>query len=258
MDGSIAIHPQLDGVSYALSFDPETGHGSFQPTPSAEALDRFYNGAFTRSATPPTPESEYRPALLDEFRWVLGQVEQYGLTGRLRFHDNGCGFGAGVWAMQQLGHNASGNEINRDWVERANPHCQGRLLTGSIEAVQPNLDPIDMMFCAHVLEHLADPMAALRAMAAALQPGGLLWMGLPNAASYQARRYGVEVTPAYDFPMHLQLFTPLSLLDHVARAGLEPLFLETRALMEPEGGPPLPLRLKAMEGNELFIIARKP
>lgn len=254
------IVERYEGRDYALKLDAVTGHGSYCPVPSPDVLERYYNGGFTMGATAPTPASEFRPELKDVMQGVVNHVVHYGMTPKFRFHDVGCGFGAGVWGMQQIGQDASGNEMNREWIETANPHCKHSLFYGSLEAVERMLPAMDVFFCSHVLEHLPDPQTTIDTMARKLRKGGMAYLIMPNGASYMAKKFGVKSTKAYSFPMHLQLFTPQSLADMVKRAGLEILEANTRAFDEGEKRPdlkPIAERLKDNEGGELFILARK-
>jgi hypothetical protein len=67
----------------------------------------------------------------------------------------------------------------------------------------------------HVLEHLPDPRAGVRYAASLLDPGGSLVLQVPNAASFQARLFGIRWY-GLDVPRHLLNFTP-SALERVLR-----------------------------------------
>jgi hypothetical protein len=62
----------------------------------------------------------------------------------------------------------------------------------------------------HVLEHLDEPGRALRRAASWLEPEGLLLVGVPNAASLQAR-IGGPGWLHWDAPRHRVHFTPAGL-----------------------------------------------
>lgn len=84
----------------------------------------------------------------------------------------------------------------------------------------------DVVVCADVLEHLAEPAAALASAARLCRAGGAVVISVPNVAYWQARlrllrgvwRY--EPTGLFDSG-HLRFLTRDTLLELVARCGLE-------------------------------------
>jgi SAM-dependent methyltransferase len=78
---------------------------------------------------------------------------------------------------------------------------------------------------ADVIEHLVDPGAALDRIAAALAPGGVLLLVLPDAGSRLARAMGRRWWSV--LPTHVQYFTRRSLATLLGRHGFEVLELGT-------------------------------
>ena len=86
-------------------------------------------------------------------------------------------------------------------------------------------DSFDVVVCADVLEHLAEPAAALASVAAFCRPGGVVVISVPNVAYWQARlrllrgvwRY--EPSGLFD-DGHLRFLTRDTLVDLVTGAGL--------------------------------------
>jgi 2-polyprenyl-3-methyl-5-hydroxy-6-metoxy-1,4-benzoquinol methylase len=72
----------------------------------------------------------------------------------------------------------------------------------------------------HVLEHIADPSACLKELAAALRPGGSIVLAVPNFDSWSARALG-EHWGGLGLPHHLYHFTERSLRLLGARVGLK-------------------------------------
>ncbi|MFL5896123.1 MAG: class I SAM-dependent methyltransferase, partial [Thermoleophilaceae bacterium] len=72
----------------------------------------------------------------------------------------------------------------------------------------------------HVLEHLDEPAAALSRVRSWLRPGGLLLVGVPNAASLQAEIAG-DGWLHWDAPRHRVHFTADGLTRLLARSGFD-------------------------------------
>ncbi len=271
---------RYERFSSRLYVDQNTGHGRFEPMPSATLLDHYYNGTFARSESAVTAEAEFTPEVLDVITRTCDYVREIaGLPETFSYHDVGCGFGASAWAAQQLGLRATGNEVDREWVEAANPHCRGALSAEPLEDVLAGLGyEIDLFFCAHGLEHLVDPERTLALVARHLSARGVAYLCLPNFHSLRALAGGRRNDPHYQFPLHLNYFTPKSLCAMLRAAGLEAIQIETRPLNEtaPDGRSPMD-RLMAIPpnpqvdaaawddavcanllGGELFVLAARP
>ncbi len=85
------------------------------------------------------------------------------------------------------------------------------------------LEPSRAVVMWHVIEHLPDPWEVLRAIAANLEPGGVLALATPNPQSLQARVLGARWAHL-DAPRHLSLI-PLATL----RAAAEELGLQLQS-----------------------------
>lgn len=72
-----------------------------------------------------------------------------------------------------------------------------------------NLGAFDVVLALDVIEHLVDPAAALRELAARLAPGGLLVLTTPRWDSLAARLFRGRWRAI--FPAHLFYFTARSL-----------------------------------------------
>jgi 2-polyprenyl-3-methyl-5-hydroxy-6-metoxy-1,4-benzoquinol methylase len=133
--------------------------------------------------------------------------------------DIGCGDGSQLDLMAARGFRATG--VERDTHSLALRSRGAQVVEGSAEALPPQLahGSFDAALFKQVLEHLVDPVAALRNAAALLRPGGLLFVEVPNAHSAVARQSGLSWAHM-DVPRHLNFFSVATLAAAVRAAGL--------------------------------------
>jgi len=105
------------------------------------------------------------------------------------------------------------------------PHCE-RMIVAGADGPLPDLGvSFDAIVCADVLEHLADPLAALRRLLPHLAPGGVVVVSIPNVAHLWIR-LGL-LAGRFDYGdrgildrTHLRFFTRRTALALLADAGL--------------------------------------
>lgn len=134
--------------------------------------------------------------------------------------DVGCATGEFLQALQQRGWSVAGVEPN----PAAAAHARERLgdavvQVASLEEASLPAGSFDLITLWDVLEHVADPAAALKRLAGALRPGGILALGVPNLPAWDARLFG-SAWVGWDAPRHLHLFPDAVLHDMLAAAGL--------------------------------------
>jgi SAM-dependent methyltransferase len=133
--------------------------------------------------------------------------------------DVGCGDGAFLALAQRSGWQVLG--LEPDAQAAAVAQEQGvPVRVGGLEALADRHAAFDVITLAHVIEHVADPVATLRACHRLLKPGGQLWLETPNAAGQGLRAFGHHWR-GLEAPRHLVLFTPQSLQRALAEAGFE-------------------------------------
>lgn len=131
--------------------------------------------------------------------------------------DAGAGRGRFVAAARRAGYGAEGIEPSSRAV--LDVYGVGLRQAGIEDAGIPegSLDAVSLW---HVLEHVADPGAALAAIHGWLQPGGVLLVGVPNLGSWQAR-VGGERWYHLDLERHRTHFTVPGLRGALGAAGFE-------------------------------------
>jgi len=85
----------------------------------------------------------------------------------------------------------------------------------------PRVPTYDVIMLWHVLEHLPDPWSAVSAMAAALRPGGILILAMPNPEALQMSLLGRHWVHL-DVPRHAMLIPVAALTDRLKAEGLSP------------------------------------
>lgn len=147
----------------------KTAKPGLKPAIAATDPDTYYDAAY---------HGVYRRVLLhdDEVFWARSEasVRAY-FTPQdrdLRIFEYGCGLGQGIARLKQ----SAGWDVSSE----ARQACRRRGLR-----VYETLDEVptgawDIVFCCHVLEHLEDPLRALRRMRSLLVPSGRLLLVLPK------------------------------------------------------------------------------
>ena len=143
-------------------------------------------------------------------------------------------------------------ERDPDRAERARGKCQELIVADLAEALGKLSGPFDAIVCGDVLEHLGDPLAALRSVNQSLAPGGLVVVSVPNVAHLFMRlslllgRFDYADRGILD-RTHLRFFTRRTLLAMLAGAGLQVAELHVTPV-------PLPLAVPA-RGHAVWLRA---
>jgi GT2 family glycosyltransferase/SAM-dependent methyltransferase len=146
-------------------------------------------------------------------------------TGPGRALDVGCGRGDLAAALIRRGWRVTGIEPS----EAACAHAAARGVDarhGVLATVPLEPTSYDAAVFQHSLEHTDDPIEDLRRTYAALVPGGLVLVSVPNFGGVQSRRFG-SWWFHLDLPRHRTHFTPLGLRRALERAGFDLVALTT-------------------------------
>lgn len=152
----------------------------------------------------------------------LARLEAFVRPARLL--DVGCWTGAFVEAAASRGWTAQGIERSAWAVDRAVERGL-EVARGEIDHLCFESESMRALALCDVLEHLEDPDAALAALVRLLEPGGALYLTVPDAGSLVARGMGQRWWSV--LPMHLQYFTRTSMQVLLARHGLRPVHIGT-------------------------------
>ena len=153
-------------------------------------------------------------------RWLDEHVTE----GRLL--DVGAAGGAFVAEARAAGFDACGVEPSPAFARFAREVLGVDVADGTVESLSMPGRSLDVITMWHVLEHLPDPLGAIRPLGEMLVPGGILALEVPNFGSPLARREGAA-WGSLQPDVHVNQFGATSLRALLERGGLEALEVGT-------------------------------
>ncbi len=193
------------------------------PRPDLAELHRYYPDAYGCFAQCPPPGRLmallYRGMVFLKRREILPLLPENGVL-----LDFGCGNGHWLVALQK-GRKPGQRFVGLD----PSPEPIARLRSLGVEAHAgfeeelPKLfapESVDLVLFNHVVEHVPDPKATLRALAAVLKPGGEIRGVTPNHDAWDRRIFG-KYWAGWHPPRHFVLFDVPMLARYARDAGLE-------------------------------------
>ena len=138
---------------------------------------------------------------------------------RGRLLDVGCGSGAFLKWMRELGWQVHGVEPDPAAARVAKEECGLDVTCGTLEDAALPTHRFDAVTLNHVVEHLPDPVATLRECGRVLKPRGRLVITTPNVESL-GRRWFRTAWRGLEVPRHLQLYSVETLAECARQAGL--------------------------------------
>ena len=201
------------------------------PRPAADQFDRIYPPGYHAFAF--TPE---RFGLAHVVRRRLEAARLLrafaGLPADARVLDVGCGDGFHLRLLRDFG--PGWQVLGVDPSERANRRAAAAGLpvrVGTVETLPAADGRFDAALMVMTVEHLADPLATVRAVRDRLTPGGRLVVVTDDAGSPDARLFGRRHWGGYHFPRHTYLFDRRTLRRLGERAGFR--VRQVRTLVSP-------------------------
>ena len=189
---------------------PCCGMVSSSPTGEPRQIVEQYEGVVDETYL---TEEEGRRELFD---WVLDRMGGYALGGR-RLLEVGSHVGLFLECARGSGWEPRGIEPSRWAVETGRKRFGVELREGSLEELDEPDASADTIVMLDVLEHLIDPLAALRRLRPVLADEGLLVLSTVNVTSLHARvrdgRWPWFIRP------HLHYFAPETLNAFLQHAG---------------------------------------
>ncbi len=152
-------------------------------------------------------------------RWI----KRFQPAGRLL--DVGTAGGAFVLEAGAAGYDASGIEPAPTFAEAAR-ELGLDVANATLESADLAPGAYDVITLWHVLEHIEDPIGALAHVRAALKPGGVFALEVPNAGSGIGKAMGTA-WPMLEPEVHVGQYTAAALRRLLRRAGFDPHTIET-------------------------------
>jgi 2-polyprenyl-3-methyl-5-hydroxy-6-metoxy-1,4-benzoquinol methylase len=159
-------------------------------------------------------EESGRVATFSESLRVVGR---HAPSGRLL--DVGCHVGTFLELAEQAGYDVAGVEPSRWAADHANRRLRGTVFCGAVEDAPIPADTFDAVTIWDVIEHLPDPASDLRAIWAALRPGGVVAISTMDVDALFPKLAGRR-WPWY-MQMHLVYFSRQTLCEMLRREGFE-------------------------------------
>lgn len=127
-----------------------------------------------------------------------------------RILDVGCATGGFLAEASAAGWQCTGVELSADAAQVGREQFGLNVIVGDIHSPDLHVGSFDVLTMWHVLEHLIDPVAALRRARDLLAAGGYLFIELPNWGSLGRIVKGLRWAQLKP-PEHINFFTPKSL-----------------------------------------------
>jgi SAM-dependent methyltransferase len=196
----------------------ECGHMQLAPMPSEALLAGAYVDASSEDYV--GEEAGQRATA----RAALARIERYA-PGRGRLLDLGCWVGFLMAEARERGWQPLGVEPSRFASDFAREHLGLEVISAELFDAELPPGAFSAVTLGDVIEHLTAPEQALERIHDWLEPGGILWMALPDAGSLVARALGRRWWSV--IPTHVQYFTRGSIARLLERSGFE--VLEVRS-----------------------------
>ena len=235
--------------SHTVIVDPVHGYRRLEPMPSESEFERFYESRYYDLLRGGGRAPELRRLLAggdegDSERAWLRETLYADITAELREHgsgprvlDVGCGQGELLQWLGEQGFEPHGIDPSADAAALARERGLDAS-TSTLEELLATSDPpptYDAVVLVNVLEHVPDAVEMLRGIGRLLEPGGFLYIRVPNDFNplQLAAQAKLEVDPWWvALPDHVNYFDVESLCATCRQVGFEPVDVQADFPME--------------------------
>lgn len=195
------------------------------PRPDPASIGYFYPDDYPPYQLDRAPVA-HSGARFDAGSWLARLVRHYTTRSRRlppiepgRMLEIGCASGDFLAEAASQGWDAEGLEFSPTAAEHARRRGF-RVVTGSVESADLPAEHYDLAVGWMVLEHLPDPVAALRVLHRTVRPGGWLALSVPDF-DCMGQHVFAENWHALQVPAHMTHLTPRTARSLLAAAGWE-------------------------------------
>lgn len=217
------------GVFYPEDYSPWGGHE--KPPTKRQRLHDALEMAVLRTGFGYPPETLTTMDRVKSFLgrlWISRSAQRqdwipWRSPGRLL--DFGCGGGDFLVAMRKFGWQVEGLDNAASCAKDVTNRTGIKVHVGTLPHPQIKPGSFDAVTMWNALEHVHQPRETVRAASAALRPGGILVVGVPNIASWAFEQFRERWYPL-KVPTHLTHFTPNTLKETLNAEGFQVLSIE--------------------------------
>jgi SAM-dependent methyltransferase len=195
-----------------------------EPRPTPQTIGAYYPDDYGPYQSTPAPvkikpQTWHRRFKARLNRWLGKDVRRLPLAPPGHLVEVGCASGAWIAEQRARGWSVEGLEFSESAANTA--RSLGLVVqTGTVESAAPPQQKADVLAAWMVLEHLHEPLAALRKLRDWVKPGGYLVAAVPDAGALERRVFG-EYWYGLHLPAHLYHYTPVTMRRLLAEAGWE-------------------------------------
>lgn len=186
------------------------------PQPDDRQLAEAYPSSYENyQAQPSLLERAAAPLILHEVRRFMRHADTRG-----RLIELGAGNGRFLERLARCGWSGplEGIEFEHEVAAATSDRTGFQVRGGDLNEEVLPAESYDAIVMRHVIEHLRRPLDTLQMVFAALRPGGVLFIGTPDARALSARVFGRRWW-GYEVPRHLVVFSEPALSAAIGRAG---------------------------------------